>query len=263
MHIDENHKKSASVQIITGSGSWCAWFPYEEFACSGNKPVVKIGENLFSEKGLRLNLKSEFLAAKGYLNFGPLSPVRYDIMGPFRYVPFMECRHSVFSMTHTVSGSLTINHEKYNFEGNTGYMEGDRGRSFPNVYIWTQCNFYDETPNSLMLSVAEIPIGPTCFTGIIGVILWHGKEYRVATYLGAKAVTIKDGTLVIKQGGYTITAKLLKKQDNLLFAPVSGDMKRMIHESLTCTAYYRFEEDGKKIFEFTTDRASFEYEYKV
>ena len=122
-----------------------------------------------------------------------------------------------------------------------GYIEGDRGRSFPTSYVWTQCNFVDETPNSIMLSAAEIPLGSIRFTGIIGIILWHGKEYRIATYLGAKIMQKGNGMLVIKQGRFIFTIKLIKKQDKLLYAPVYGSMKRMIRESTSCTAYYLFE----------------------
>ncbi len=261
MHIDENGKRSASIQIIADNGVWCEWFPYEQFSCSGHKPQVKIGENEFGKQGIKLNIKSDKITVCGSLEFGPLSPILYDIMGPFRYVPFMECRHSVASMTHTVSGCLNINGEEYRFDNNVGYIEGDRGRSFPKVYAWTQCNFVDEFPSSIMLSVADIPLGAIRFTGIIGVILWRGKEYRIATYLGAKAVHIGNGEIIISQGKFNLTAKLIKMMDKPLYAPVCGDMKRLIRESPSCTAYYSFEADGKKLFEFETNRAAFEYEY--
>ena len=261
MHIDEDGKKSASIQIVTQSGAWCVWFPYEQFTCDGNKPNVTIGKNTFSERGIKLDARSASVTAYGTLKFGPLSPIRYDIMGPFCYIPFMQCRHSVFSMMHSVTGCLQINGEEYVFDQGVGYIEGDRGRSFPSVYAWTQCNFFDKSPGSIMLSVADIPFGAIHFTGIIGVILWNGKERRIATYLGARTVKIHGGEIIIKQGRLKFTAKLLKNENNLLYAPVLGSMKRMIHESPSCTAHYCLEEHGKKLFEFTTDRAAFEYEY--
>ena len=51
-----------------------------------------------------------------------------------------------------------------------------------------------------MLSVADIPVAGFHFTGIIGVIVWKGRQYRLATYLGAKAIQIKNQTLRIVQG---------------------------------------------------------------
>ena len=262
IHIDGKGEKSASIQIITDNGVLNIRFPYEQFSCRRNKLQVKIGENIFSNQGLTLNAKTYEVTACGNLKFGPLSSICYDIMGPFRYVPFMECRHSVFSMTNTVSGGLCINGHSYRFDNDAGYIEGDRGRSFPKVYAWTQCNFFDESPCSIMLSVADIPLGAIHFTGIIGVILWHGKEYRIATYLGAKAAYIGNGKIAVSQGRLKLTATLIKKQDNPLYAPVRGGMKRLIRESLSCTARYSFEEDGKTLFDFNTDRASFEYEFE-
>ncbi|MGN0479611.1 MAG: hypothetical protein ACI4GO_09275 [Hominenteromicrobium sp.] len=38
-------------------------------------------------------------------------------------------------------------------------------------------------------------------------------------------------------------------------------MCRTIHESASCRAAYRFEKDGQVLFEFQSDRASFEFEY--
>lgn len=261
IHIDEKGQKSASIQVITDAGVWNTTFSYEQFSCRQKKLQVVIGENLFSEHGLTLNLKTDQLTACGSLKFGPLAPICYDIMGPFRFVPFMECRHSVFSMAHTVTGSLCINGQEYVFERDTGYIEGDRGRSFPEAYAWTQYNFFDESPCSLMLSVAKIPLGALRFTGIAGVILWRGKEYRIATYLCAKATHIGNREISVSQGRFKLTATLLKGQDHPLYAPVLGGMKRFIRESVSCTVHYSFEENGKTLFDFTTDRASFEYEY--
>lgn len=261
MHIDERRRKSASLQIITQDDARCLWFPYEQFACHGNSPEVTIGKNTFSERGLTLHIDTEQLSAAGELHFGPPSPIRCDIMGPFRYVPFMQCRHSVFSMTHRVDGCVVINGKTYAFDRGVGYMEGDRGTSFPRVYAWTQCNFFDQSPGSLMLSAAEIPFGGFHFTGIIGVILWRGREIRIATYLGAKAARIQDGELCIRQGKLRFTAKRMSQESRALYAPVGGNMERMIHESLSCAAYYCLEENGQKLFEFQTDRAAFEYEY--
>ena len=110
-----------------------------------------------------IHIYTDSLDAEGMIRFGRMSPIRYDIMGPFRYIPFMECRHSVFSMQHTVNGRLRINGVDYIFQDGTGYIEGDRGYSFPKHYAWTQYGF---NGGSLMLSVAEIPLGPASFTDV-------------------------------------------------------------------------------------------------
>ena len=179
-------------------------------------------------------------------------------MGPFKYVPFMECRHSVFSMKHRVDGKLVINGEDFSFEDGVCYIEGDRGHSFPKDYVWTQCCF---DGGSLMLSVADIPYCGFHFTGVISAIYYQGREYRLGTYLGARVVKIHDGEVVIKQGRKTLTARRLEDKGKPLAAPVGGSMKRTIRESAACRTYYHYQENGRTVFEFESDQAAFEYEY--
>lgn len=212
----------------------------------------------FSMNGIKLDIKDRHTDARGVLRFGPKTPLAYDIMGPFKYVPFMQCRHTVYSMHHRVDGTLTVNGKDYTFNGGSGYIEGDRGYSFPREYLWTHCH----TPFcSLMLSVADIPFGFFSFTGVIGAVVTGGKEYRIATYLGAHAVRISDGCATVKQGDYALTARLIKKNAHPLLAPRAGVMSRTIHESASCTAEYIFCRQGEKILHFISDRAGFEYEY--
>lgn len=249
-------QRSCSIQIITGNHTWVVPFQEERFQ-KGNA-FIRIGENYFSGKGIMLKLNHSEVQIEGKLRFGPLHTLKYDIMGPFTFVPLMECRHSVFSMRHFVNGSLVLNGKKYEFNDAVGYWEGDRGRSFPKEYLWTQCSF---PKGSVMLSVAEIPVLWTCFTGIIGVVFWEGKEFRFATYLGAKIITLKQGVVRIAQGNMELEVRLLEQTGKPLKAPANGNMIRIIHESAACRAYYRFQIRGGIIFEFETPKASFEYEY--
>ena len=112
-----------------------------------------------------------------------------------------------------------------------------------------------------MLSVADIPMAGIHFTGIIGVVLWQGKEYRVATYLGARAVQIQNKMVRIVQGNLELEVRLLKASERPLKAPAKGEMVRTIHESAACQAFYRVRKENCTLFAFETDRASFEYEY--
>lgn len=249
-------KSTCSIQIITDDGAWAVDFPIDVFHHSGR--TIEIGENRFGARGIRLNVRTPELSVKGKLHFGSLTPLKYDIMGPFALVPFLECRHSVWSMRHSVCGTVYMNGQRYSFENAWGYWEGDQGRSFPKEYLWTQCCFQG---GSLMLSVADIPLAGKHFTGIIGIILWKGKEYRLATYLGAKAVQIRNGSVRIVQRGLEMEASLLEAAGRPLKAPKVGDMIRTIHESAACRAFYRFRKEGRTLFEFETSRASFEYEY--
>lgn len=249
-------KSACSIQIITDDSVETATFPGEAFLHRRNS--ISIGKNYFTPKGMRLSVNTPVLSVNGTLQFGPLTPLKYNIMGPFALIPFMECRHHVWSMRHTVRGTVYVNEQKYSFQNAWGYWEGDSGRSFPKEYAWTQCLF---PQGSLMLSVADIPMAGTHFTGIIGIVLWKGQEYRLATYLGAKAVTIRNGILRIVQNDMRLEVRLLKKASQPLKAPVMGNMTRTIHESAACTAYYHFQKSGNTLFAFESSQASFEYEY--
>ena len=197
-----------TLQLITDTSAFYAQFPLSDF--QKGDTGLRIGKNRFEDGGIHLDIQTSEFTAIGVLRFGTLTPIKYDIMGPFQYVPFMQCRHSVYSMRHTVDGELSVNGARYPFCNAVGYVEGDLGHSFPKEYAWTQCSF----PNgSIFLSVADIPLGCFHFTGIIGIVLLHGKEYRLATYLGAKAVKIQDGEIVIRQGHLRLTVSKAIKKD--------------------------------------------------
>ncbi len=251
-------RNSCSIQLITDGCAWNVNLPYEEFNADTKLFHIRVKNSYFGKEGIRLSINAPDLTANGYVSFGEFSPIKYDIMGPFRYMPFMECRHSVISMSHTINGSIRINGSDYVFQNGVGYIEGDRGYSFPDKYAWTQCCF---DGGSLMLSIANIPYGALRFTGIIGIIHWQGKEHRLATYLGAKAEKIEKNEIIVKQGNKILEVKLINKQSLPLFAPINGCMNRIIHESVSCHVAYRLREKDKTLFEFESRNASFEYEY--
>lgn len=263
-HADKYGRLSASIQIITDEEVCNVVYSSDDFQilnATGPSLRVSVGDCLFSSTGMKVSIQTEGLSVSGNLRFDNPRRLRGDIMGPFRYVPGMECRHTVVSLYHEVSGELTINGKTHRFNHDAGYIEGDRGHSFPSVYAWTQCLIGGKTPVSLMLSVADIPIGGFLFTGIIGFVYLNGKTYRIATYCGAKAVHIGGGKLVIRQKDWCLTAELPQNNPHRLRAPVHGEMVRLIKEDITCEARYRFTVKDALVWEATVSNASFEYEY--
>ena len=249
--------KSASIQLITERGAWCVPYSYDKFTLDKRNFEISLGANRLNRHGVRLCLSTPELSAIGYLRFGELSPIAYDIMGPFKYVPFMQCRHSVVSMEHSVNGELWINGEHLVFSNAKGYIEGDRGRSFPKKYAWCHSFFGG---GSVMLSVATIPLGVLNFTGIISVIHYRGKEYRLATYLGARLYRAEDGEITVRQRDKVLSVKFIDTPKHPLKAPTKGKMSRIIRESAACRARVSFEKGGVMIFDFESDRVSAEYE---
>lgn len=112
-----------------------------------------------------------------------------------------------------------------------------------------------------MLSIADIPFLGFHFTGIIGIIFLNNREYRFATYLGARLKYAANNSVLVRQGNYALYVKLIEQNPHPLYAPEHGQMSRTIHESASCKAYYRFSYKGKTICEFKSTRASFEYEF--
>lgn len=280
-HTDRNGKQTASIQVITDKAAYNFPFKEEEISMSEKEFCIKIGNNLFSEKGSSIDLHSDEFSVTGTLHYSSFAKLRSDIMGPFHFLPFMQCSHGVLSMIHRLRGQLRINEEEYDFSGGTGYVEKDYGSSFPRNYTWTQCSDWTGKQDcSLMVSAADIPLGPFHFKGCICAVWYQGKEYRLATYLGAVIVTDKPEELVIKQGKYKLSVKRLggsgdaggkeseSKDDvvkleertdgHALRAPFKGDMSRMIKENIACKVHYCFVAGKKVVFDFISDRASYE-----
>lgn len=254
--IPASHGNTASLQIITEKCSHNIKLGYLKF---GDKiPQVKTNAGVFSEKGIKLNINNNEVKVKGLLSFGKTSPISYDIMGPFALLsPILQCRHRVISMYHTVNGKITVNNETYLFKDGNGYIEGDEGTSFPHSYLWMQCFWKDV---SIMLSSADVPLFGTSIRGVIGIIAVKGKEYRFATYLGAKTVYLSEHSAVIKQGDYTLSIKNLSNKGHRLFAPKNSNMNRIIRENVKCRIYVDLKRKNKTLLSFISSEGSFECE---
>jgi hypothetical protein len=232
--------------------------------------VLRIGGNIFSNSCVKLHIERNNINLTGEFKYSNLTPLKYDIMGPFCCLP-MECRHGIISMKHDVSGEIILNGEKFIFDKGIGYIETDSGHSFPKRYSWVQSNDFRRNC-SIMASVAKIPFtGLPCirrtawarnrlfFWGCICVIWLDGKEYRLATYKGAKATRLKHGKMEIRQGIYHLSITINRRKAHRLLAPLNGSMTRTIKESVSCPARFVFKKNGKIIFDEVSDYASYEY----
>ena len=259
MHMDGAGRRSASLQVISDSKTWWLEYPGASLRAAEKQFQVQIDNNVFGCTGTCLHVEQNGLSLHGAVKYGNFTPLRSDIMGPFRFFADMECSHGVISMGHSLEGTLVLNGETIDFSGGTGYVETDRGRSFPSAYLWTQCAWQEPQNSCLMLSVAAIPMAVGTFTGCICAVLYQGREYRLATYRGGRAERWSNRGAVIRQGKYRLEAELLEEQGRPLRAPAEGDMSRTIHESLCAKMRFRFWEGSTLLFEHTDPYASFEY----
>lgn len=257
-HRDESGARTASLQIVTEDRAEYREIPIREFRVEREPFRVWCGNSLFSLGGCRIDCPFAGRRLTGTLRYGPWTVPRGDIMGPFRFVPFMQCRHSVLSMTHSVDGTLTLDGQALDFRRGQGYVEGDRGMSFPSRYLWTQSLF---PGGSVMLSVADVPFCGGHFTGCVGFVWLNGREVRLATYRGLRIVEAGPWGAVVRQGRWELTVELLEARPLDLRAPQLGDMGRTIRESAACRVRYRLLRDGKRVLDLECGQAGFEADW--
>lgn len=258
-HIDRDGRRTASLQVISKDQAWWLEYPEAQLKISRQPFQVQIGQSSFGRQGIDLHIQQDNLSLYSSLRYSPLTALRSDIMGPFRFFAGMQCTHGVISMGHSLSGALELNGEHLDFSDGIGYIETDRGRSFPDKYLWTQCVWDGPERGSLMLAIATIPLPVGGFTGCICSVFYGDKEYRLATYRGARIAKWFPSGAVVRQGKYHLEVELLNEQRQALRAPVEGRMERTIHESLCAEVRYRFWRGEDLLFERTDRRASFEY----
>lgn len=117
------------IQILTEDNSFFLRFPVEQFSFSVSPFSVKIGNNSFSMSGINIDIDEQDVKLNAelvYHNITRLSRscISPTIMGPFAYMPFMQCNHDVLSLGHDVEGKAVFNSKEYNCFG-TGYIEKD------------------------------------------------------------------------------------------------------------------------------------------
>lgn len=243
-------KDAAFIQVITNNQSCFFSYPLSEYQNTG---AIHIGGNVFSDQGIHVDINQDGARITADVEYGPLTPIRSDIMGPFRFIP-MQCRHGILSMRHDLSGSVRMNDQTFDFTEGVGYMEEDSGRSFPNAYLWLHCVNQD---CSVMLSIADIPFCGFHFRGCLCAIYYMGREYRLATYLGVRTQCTQD-TIVLRQGKLRLEARISAPDGQSLFAPRKGKMNRIIKECILCYVFISFYENNRVVFKIEQGPTSFE-----
>lgn len=258
--IGEYGKKQAFIQVLSAEKSSFNPYPASSFACAIYDPAIRVGDCLFTEKGAGVNIHTKSVNCEGLVRYGLLTPLQYDIMGPFCLMPLMQCCHQVISMRHSLSGSIKINGKLMRFDGGVGYIEKDWGSSFPSSYLWLQSNRFDSPYFcSVMASVAEIPFCGFSFLGCICAVRYGDTEYRLATYNGARVLRWDSHGLMIKQGELLLIADVKSSSANTLKAPVLGSMSRIIRENTCCSVRFRLFVGNVQLFDLIGDQAGFEY----
>jgi len=119
------------VQIIKTKPLRSYYISYPLDAFQSFEDGYRIDDNFFSKNNLKLSIHHNDIQCIGELNFSKHSELQDtnlympNIMGPFTYIPNMECNHGVVSMTHNVNGSIQVDNDVWNFKEDIGYTEKD------------------------------------------------------------------------------------------------------------------------------------------
>jgi tocopherol cyclase len=238
--MDANGNRQAFVQVLNGKKFTAEYhkFDAKEFQAVPGKFEIKIAKSNFSVEKMHVNLPGIIgeLHFKNQVDW-PNKWYSPGIMGPYTFVPFMECYHAIVSMDHTIEGQLDIHGETIDFSGGKGYIEKDWGHSFPEAYIWMQSNHFSQTGISVKASVAKIPWMGSSFVGFIAGLWINDRLFQFTTYNSTKLckslVDNKKIELIMENRNYKLEILALRDAATELAAPISGFMDGRISESMT------------------------------
>ena len=136
VNITKNEKK-AFIQVITDKMSCFINYDINDFKYSLTPFSIQIGENFFSKEKVCININDCFqnVVIHGELIYFDNKNIKTNIlnpniMGPFSYIPFMECNHAILSMQNSIKGIININNKNINFENGTRLYRKRLGNFF-------------------------------------------------------------------------------------------------------------------------------------
>ena len=257
------------IQVFYNGKNNFIKFASEEFKAAEDAFIIKIGNNEFSDSVMKLDVKTENLSISADLQLFSLTPLETgilspSIMGPFSYLPGMQCNHGVISLHHSVKGKLRINGAGFSANDIKGYIEKDWGRAFPDSWLWLQANGFNNNGKTAccMCSIARIPYAGMKFTGLIAVVASRDKQYRFATYNFSRIKhfnRIKSGVeIVLRKFNYTLHIYAESDSFTDLLAPTGTGMDRKIKESLSANIRWTLKRGSEVISEFSGNHGGLE-----
>lgn len=252
---DDPDRHHAFVQVldgVTGDASYHR-YPAGAFEAAPDVFDVRVGPNRFSASGIHLDIDDEQHRIVGDVAFGaldpwPVRPWSPGVMGPYAFVPRMECNHGVLSFDHALTGHLDVGGDRHDLTGGRGYLEKDWGAAFPAAYVWVQSNHWRTAGTSLMASIAIIPWVRSAFPGFL-VGLRHGGElHRFATYTGARTTALRitddEVTWTVADRRRRLELRAHRASAGLLLGPTRERMESRVGETMLAEVEVRLT-DGR------------------
>jgi hypothetical protein len=252
--MDPHGNKHAFIQILNGkeNESHYVKFDISDFSSETKAFEVKIENNIFSKNALKLDLENISCDLE-MSNPVPWPSQWYSpgIMGPFSFVPFMQCYHGILSMNHDLKGHIIYKGHRVSFDGGKGYMEKDWGRSFPTGYVWMQSNHFTSDKISIKSSVARIPWLGSSFTGYIAGVYLYDRIIEFTTYNFTKlrkcSVDSNLVQLVYENGKHLLEIEAQRTKSTSLASPIQGFMDGRVNESMTSIINVKLTDKRNKI----------------
>ena len=110
---NDNHAFIQVIDAVSGKTLYKK-FPISDFSFSVKEFDISIKDNHFSRNGFSVNIQDSdfYLSGKiGYTEVVPFPKTIFNpgIMGPFSFIPFMECYHGIVNIHCGIEGFLYIN----------------------------------------------------------------------------------------------------------------------------------------------------------
>lgn len=237
--IDSLGERHAFVQVLDGKKLTAHYHKFESaaFIPEPDSFNIAVSDNHFSAQSLKLNLPG----MKGELQFSgnipwPNNWYSPGIMGPYTFLPFMECYHGIVSMDHAISGWLEVDGELLDFTDGRGYIEKDWGQSFPSAYVWLQSNHFSKPGISVKISVAKIPYLGYSFVGFIAGLWLGDRLIQFTTYnqsvLRKSVIDAEKVEMVMQNKNYMLEIRVQREAATALASPILGLMDGRIEESM-------------------------------
>jgi len=270
--VKNSREKHAFIQVLDGKKRTAHYhkFEFETFLPDSDQFRIAIRNNHFSENGLQLNLPG----IKASLQFSGNVPwpnhwYSPGIMGPYTFLPLMECYHGIVSMDHKINGQIEVDGEVLDFGNGRGYIEKDWGKSFPSAYIWLQSNHFSQPGISLKVSVAKIPYLGYSFVGFIAGIWLGDRLIQFTTYnrsvLRKSLIDTKKVEIVMENNKFRLEIFSRREAATALASPILGMMDGRIEESMNARIEVNLidKKSGKPIFNDVGRNAGLEVAGKI
>jgi len=270
--IDHQGKGQAFIQVLDGKKQTAQYhkFGIDRFSPSPHRFNIAIQNNKFSRQFLQLDLPG----LKGELHFS--NPVPWPnrwyspgIMGPYTFLPLMECYHGIVSMDHEITGQIEVEGEVLDFNNGRGYIEKDWGQSFPSAYIWLQSNHFSQPGISVKVSVAKIPYLGYSFVGFIAGVWLGDRLIQFTTYnrsvLRKSTIDTEKVELVMENKKFRLEILIRRETATALASPILGLMDGRIEESMNGRIEVNLvdNESGQSIFNDIGRNAGLEVAGKI